>query len=99
MILRGRSQVKARAPLGSGGFAPGCAGLPLQALREFLAMHCDSLRRLDAEARLIALHAQHRDGDIISDLQGFADSPGEDQHGCYLLRQSYSPPATQLSRL
>src|SRR5690606_9265706 len=53
----------------------------LVALVDFLAVHRHVLGRGDADAHLVALDAQHRDRDRVSDHQGLADTAGQNQHG------------------
>ncbi|KEA13306.1 hypothetical protein Y905_28245 [Pseudomonas aeruginosa C2159M] len=45
------------------------------------AVDGDVVRRGDAEAHLVALAAEDRDGDVVADMQGFAGAAGQDQHG------------------
>lgn len=45
------------------------------------AVNGDVVRGGDAEAHLVALAAQDRDGDVVADMQGLAGSAGQDQHG------------------
>lgn len=45
------------------------------------AVDGDVVRGGDAEAHLVALAAEDRDGDVVADMQGFAGAAGQDQHG------------------
>lgn len=45
------------------------------------AVNGDVVRGGDAEAHLVALAAEDRDGDVVADMQGFAGAAGQDQHG------------------
>src|SRR5690242_7957068 len=52
----------------------------LDALVDLFAMHRDIFRRRDTDAYLVALHAQHRNGYLIADHQGFPNPAGQNQH-------------------
>jgi hypothetical protein len=52
------------------------------ALKDFLAMHGHFARRLDADAYLIALDAEHGDFNVVADHYGLADSPCQNKHPC-----------------
>src|SRR5690348_12695760 len=52
----------------------------LDALVYLFAMYRDILRRRDTDAYLVALHAQHRNGYMIADHQGFPNPAGQNQH-------------------
>src|SRR5688500_688204 len=54
--------------------------LALDALVDLLAVDGDILGCADAYAHLVALDAEHRDGDLVPDHQGFAYSAGQNQH-------------------
>src|SRR5690606_7161786 len=54
--------------------------LLLDALVDFLAMYCDFLGCIDANAHLIALHAQHGHGDIVTDHQGLSHAASQNKH-------------------
>jgi hypothetical protein len=60
--------------------------LALDALEDLLAMHGHIARCVDADADLVALHAQHGHGDVFADHHRLANSAREDQH--------VSPPRT-----
>jgi hypothetical protein len=53
----------------------------LDAFEDFLAVDGDRLGCSNAEADLAAVQAQHRQGDLVTDHDSFADAPCDDQHG------------------
>jgi hypothetical protein len=69
----------------------------LDALIDFFAMHGNILRRVNANAHLISLDAEHGHGDQVADHQGFAYSASEDQHFANLLELAGIPPASAAS--
>ena len=50
------------------------------AIENFLSVHRDFLWRLHAYPNLIPLDAQHGDGDVVSNHQGFTHSSRQNQH-------------------
>src|SRR5262249_32950794 len=54
--------------------------LLLDAPVDLLAMHGDTARRIDADADLVALHAQHGDGDVVTDHDRLSDPSCQNQH-------------------
>jgi hypothetical protein len=47
---------------------------------DLCAVHADGARGSNAEAHLVAVDAEHRDGNVGADLKGFCRAAGEDQH-------------------
>src|SRR5580698_3269709 len=58
--------------------------LALDALVDLFAMHGHRARGVDAETHLVALDAEHRDRDFVTDHECFAHAPGKDQHDLLL---------------
>jgi len=54
--------------------------LTLDALVNLLPMHGNRLRRVDADADLVAFDTEHRDRDFMSDHYGFTDPASKNQH-------------------
>src|SRR6185312_1354735 len=80
----GRASASGRLVPGFVGLG-GCGTRPrlmllLDALVNLFAMHRDILGCGDADAHLVALHAQHRDGYLVADHQGFPNAAGQNQH-------------------
>ena len=64
---------------------PSCARgvaflLALDSLVDFFAMYGDRLRRIDANAHLVALHAQNGNGNVVSDHDRLAHPSSQNQH-------------------
>ena len=55
---------------------PGVDFLHRDSLGDFLAMHRDVFWRLRPDADLVALNAEYRDGYLVADLKGFANTAG-----------------------
>jgi hypothetical protein len=54
--------------------------LALNALENFFAMNGNFLRRINADADLIAFDAKDSNGDVVSDHHSFTDASSENQH-------------------
>src|SRR5580698_2769102 len=54
--------------------------LALDALVDFFPMDGDVLGRVDADANLISLDPQNRDGHVVTDHDGFTDPSSENEH-------------------
>jgi hypothetical protein len=52
----------------------------LYALVDFLAVHSDVLRRIDTRAHLVAFDTQNRDGHVVTNDDGLADTSSKNQH-------------------
>jgi hypothetical protein len=50
-------------------------------LIDLFPMHGDALRSSDPNSNLIALHTQDCHPDVVVDVERFACSPSEDEHG------------------
>jgi len=60
------------------------AFLFLDTLVDLLSVHCNLLRRVNANAHLVTFHAQHGDSDIITHHQGLSDPASQNQHSFLL---------------
>jgi hypothetical protein len=60
--------------------APGADVFTLFAGVNLAAVDDDGARGSDAQADLLTLDLEHRDGDVGADLKGFCRTAGEDQH-------------------
>ena len=70
-------------------------GVRFGPLEDFLAVHGHVLRRSDADANLVALDAQHRDGDRVTDHQGLSHPSRQNQHP---LPSRYVPAPARMAR-
>ena len=70
--------------LGTGPGPVGLCLLALDALVDFLAMHGDVARGVDADTHLVALDAKDGNGDFVTNHEGLAHATSQDQHGFFL---------------
>lgn len=57
------------------------AAFLLDALVDLFTVHGHVPRRIDADFDLVAVDSGDRHGDVVTDVEGFANAAGEYQHG------------------
>jgi len=92
MVLAGLRQVKTQKPptlrpgCPNSGPHPAFAGrtlvgpLGLDTFKNLFTVHGDIFRRVDTHTHLIALDAEYRDRDFLTDHDGLSDSSRENEH-------------------